>query len=408
MSIKAPWIFLGFFALFVFSTQDLMDLEIDFLWYRSVHHPELFFLYLFPRIALAVLSTGIFFLVSLTGLFSVPPHSDLFLFQQGGTLRSIPYSTVRKLIATFLFLLSLFIGDHYTAPEWSYRLLSALNPVSSGETDPVFHHDVTFYLFRLPLLEDLFSLLIPSLLFAAILSVVLGKMTNAWSLNKNALSMTPRYRARIFPLFGLIAMALALRVELSRYRLLFENGDLISGPGYTVMHATMPTMLILETLLLLVSLTFFLLMRRGSPYTPFSLSLFTLVFAFFGLSVVPALVERFIVLPDQFHYEKPYLTKNIFWTRKAYRLDKITIKHIPRLDGLTRADIESNSATIRNIRLWDHRPLLTTVRQLQQIRTYYQFPLLAPDRYKLDGSIRQVLVAPREFPGSAWWALWHA
>ncbi|MGL3711482.1 UPF0182 family membrane protein [Leptospirillum ferriphilum] len=396
MSLKAPWIFLGFFTLVLFSSQDLMDLEVDYLWYRSVHHPELFWLYLFPRIVLAALSAGIFFLISLAGLFSVPPQSDMFLFQQGGTLRSIPYSTVRKVIAVFLFLVSIFIGDHFTAPEWSYRLLSAVKPVASGDTDPVFHHDVTFYLFRLPLLEDLLGLLVPSLLFAAVLSVTLGKMNNSWTLSKNVLSLSPRYRARVFPLFGLIAIALAMRVQLSRYRLLFENGDLISGPGYTIMHATMPAMLLLEILLLLVALTFFLLVRRGSPYAPFSLSLFTLVFAFFGLSVVPTLVERFVVLPDQFHYEKPYLIKNIFWTRKAYRLDRITIKHIPRLDGLTRSDIESNSATIRNIRLWDHRPLLTTVRQLQQIRTYYQFPLLAPDRYNLDGSIRQVLVAPRE------------
>lgn len=396
MSIKAPWIFLGVFSLILFSTQDLMDLETDYLWYRSVHHPDLFWLYLFPKIILAVLSAGIFFLVSLSGLFSVPPQPDMILFGQGGNIRAIPFQTVRKVVAIFLFIISIFIGDHYASPGWNYRLLAALRPVPSGVTDPIFHHDITFYLFRLPLLEDLFSLLIPSLIFAAILSVALGKLNNSWSFDRNALSITPRYRARIFPLFGMIALALAFQVELSRYRLLFENGDLISGPGFSVMHATMPAMMILEVLLVLVSLTFFFLIKRGSPYHPFSLSLFALVFAFFGLSVVPAMVERFIVLPDQFHYEKPYLAKNIFWTRKAYRLNRITIKHIPRLDGLTRSDVESNNATIRNIRLWDHRPLLTTVRQLQQIRTYYQFPLLAPDRYPLDGSVRQVLVAPRE------------
>lgn len=283
MGLKAPWIFLGFFTLVLFSTQDLMDLEIDYLWYRSVHHPELFWLYLFPRIVLAALSAGIFFLISLAGLFSVPPQSDLFLFQQGGTVRSIPYRTVRKVIAIFLFLVSIFIGDHFTAPEWSYRLLSALKPVTSGDTDPVFHHDVTFYLFRLPLLEDLLGLLVPSLLFAAILSVTLGKMNNTWTLNKNVLSLSPRYRARVFPLFGLIAIALAMRVQLSRYRLLFENGDLISGPGYTIMHATMPAMVLLEILLLLVALTFFSLFAEGLPMrlSPSACSLWSLHFSVF-------------------------------------------------------------------------------------------------------------------------------
>jgi uncharacterized protein len=69
---------------------------------------------------------------------------------------------------------------------------------------------------------------------------------------------------------------------------------------------------------------------------------------------------------------------------------------------LSEADLRNNPLTIRNIRLWDQRPLLETNRQLQQIRLYYRFPGADIDRYTLQTSPtaqreqRQVLIAARE------------
>lgn len=396
MTAKSPLIFLAAFAIVLFSVQDIMNLETEFLWYRSVHHPELFWLYFFPRLALSAISAVIFFLVAVAGIFSVPPHPGMIVFTQAGNLHPVSFQTVRKILVSIVFLVSIFIGDHYSSPGWSYRILAALKSVGVGLKDPVFHHDVSFYLFRLPLLEELLSLVIPSMIFALVISVILAKLNNSWTIDKNGFSISPEYRTRIFPFLGFFSLILAYQVQLSKYNLLFTAGELMSGPGYSTMHATMPAMMILEISLGFGGIAYFLFFRRGSLMIPFAGSLVSFALAFLGLSALPALVERFVVLPDQYHYEKPYLEKNIFWTRKAYNLDQVTVKHISHLDGLSRQDIDNNEATIRNIRLWDHRPLLTTVRQLQQIRTYYQFPLLAPDRYHLDGTIRQVLVAPRE------------
>jgi len=63
---------------------------------------------------------------------------------------------------------------------------------------------------------------------------------------------------------------------------------------------------------------------------------------------------------------------------------------------LTLADLQNNRGTIRNIRLWDRAPLLQTFRQLQEIRTYYDFQAVDDDRYWIDGVYRQVLLSPRE------------
>jgi uncharacterized membrane protein (UPF0182 family) len=56
----------------------------------------------------------------------------------------------------------------------------------------------------------------------------------------------------------------------------------------------------------------------------------------------------------------------------------------------------SNQTTLENIRLWDWRALQDTLRQIQEIRTYYDFPDIDIDRYQVDGSVRQMMLAARE------------
>ena len=51
---------------------------------------------------------------------------------------------------------------------------------------------------------------------------------------------------------------------------------------------------------------------------------------------------------------------------------------------------------LQNIRLWDWHALQDTLRQVQEIRTYYDFPDIDIDRYQIDGSLREVMLAARE------------
>ena len=71
-------------------------------------------------------------------------------------------------------------------------------------------------------------------------------------------------------------------------------------------------------------------------------------------------------------------------------------KDFPAEEQLTAADLKRNESTIKNIRLWDHRPLLTTYAQLQEIRPYYKFVDVDNDRYMIDGTYRQAMLSARE------------
>ena len=115
-----------------------------------------------------------------------------------------------------------------------------------------------------------------------------------------------------------------------------------------------------------------------------------------GIRVYPGLLQKFKVAPNELALETPYIENNIKFTRFGYDLDKIETVPFDVDTKLTAADIANNDATIKNIRLWDHAPLLKTYSQLQQIRTYYKFFDVDNDRYTVNGQYTQVMLSPRE------------
>ncbi len=113
-------------------------------------------------------------------------------------------------------------------------------------------------------------------------------------------------------------------------------------------------------------------------------------------SIYPALVQRFQVEPSELAKESPYIEHNIHFTRLAFGLDQIEEEDFPVELAPSEQDIAQNSATMNNIRLWDHRPLKDTYNQIQSIRLYYDFVDIDVDRYQIDGDSRQVMLAARE------------
>jgi len=115
-----------------------------------------------------------------------------------------------------------------------------------------------------------------------------------------------------------------------------------------------------------------------------------------GLGIYPALLQRFRVTPNELAAERPFIGHNIRMTREAYGLDRIVEREFPADETLDARALERNAATIKNIRLWDYRPLLRTFGQLQEIRTYYKFLDVDNDRYVVSGEYRQLMLSPRE------------
>ena len=107
-------------------------------------------------------------------------------------------------------------------------------------------------------------------------------------------------------------------------------------------------------------------------------------------------MHRFVIAPNEQVRETPFIEHNIKATRQAFALDKVEEREVSGDALLTRADIDANDATLGNVRLWDHEPLLQTFAQIQEIRTYYDFVSVHNDRYMIDGQYRQIMLSARE------------
>jgi uncharacterized membrane protein (UPF0182 family) len=113
-------------------------------------------------------------------------------------------------------------------------------------------------------------------------------------------------------------------------------------------------------------------------------------------SLWPALMQRFVVQPNELARERPYIAHQIAFTRQAFGLDGIVEREFPARSELSPAMLQRNAGTLENVRLWDYRPLLATYRKLQNLRQYYDFHDVDVDRYVIGGRLRQVMVAARE------------
>ena len=135
------------------------------------------------------------------------------------------------------------------------------------------------------------------------------------------------------------------------------------------------------------------LRRAGAGWLP---AVVPAVLCYVVVGLVGWYVTSFLVKPNELVREQPYIAHNIEMTRQAYGLDRFVQREFPAETTVDATDPANNQPTLQNIRLWDWHALQDTLRQIQEIRTYYDFPDIDIDRYQIDGSMREVMLAARE------------
>jgi uncharacterized membrane protein (UPF0182 family) len=188
----------------------------------------------------------------------------------------------------------------------------------------------------------------------------------------------------------------AVQVYLGRYDRLFESHTIFSGVSYTDAHITLPGLLVVCIALLLgagVAAANAFRAQRGRWLVA---AMVPAAVCYLGFQVAGWYVSSFIVKPNELVREQPYITHNIELTRQAFGLDRVAQRGFPAQTSVQAADAANNQPTLQNIRLWDWRALQDTLRQIQEIRTYYDFPDIDIDRYEINGEERQVMLAARE------------
>nr|ADO19312.1 hypothetical protein Nfla_9801 [Nostoc flagelliforme str. Sunitezuoqi] len=304
------------------------------------------------------------------------------------------------------------------------KVLQYFHPTLFNSTEPLFGRDISFYVFSLPFWE-LLELWLMGLFLYGFVAVTLTYLLSADSLSQGIFpGFSPQQQRHLFGMGGLLMLVVALSYGLSRYELVYSSRGVSYGASYTDVTSQLPAYTVL--CIVAVAIAFYLLGRTffWKPKSQYRR------FVFYGLgvylvlvvaadAVLPTVVQYLIVQPNELQREQPYIQRTIALTRQAFDLEAIDSRSFNPQGTLTEADIQKNALTIRNIRLWDERPLLETNRQLQQIRPYYQFPDADIDRYTLKTNVtsrqpftpqkppaesterQQVLIAARELDYNA-------
>ena len=270
------------------------------------------------------------------------------------------------------------------------------HPIPFGVADPLFGQDVGYYVFSLPLLNFMQGWLIAAALLSAFLALVSYYMDRSLVRQETRWEMDSFVESHLSAAAAGIALLVAWGYHLKKYSLLYASGGLIPGAGYTGANVQ----LFAYRALLVMAVVVAILCVYNIYFKGWRLPLYGAVgfgVLLVGLSwALPVVVQQFIVRPNELAKETPYIRHAVESTRRAYGLDRIEERNFPSSKGLTLQDVQANPLIVKNIRLWDVRPLLETYRQIQEIRPYYQFADVDVDRYAIQGEYRQVMISPRE------------
>ena len=283
---------------------------------------------------------------------------------------------------------------------WGVWSLALLAP-DSGVREPMLGADISFGLVRFPALALGLTLLL-ALGTCHLAAGLWGLLARPPQLSDGRFhGFTPAQLVQLRWPLGSLALLVAGSFWLGRHQLLLSTAGSVPGAGWLDVHLVLPLRTMAALVALLTAVALLLPLPRRGIRGPLlgTVSLALLLVPLLEVALTPVL-QLLLVRPRELQLETTYLARSIRATRAAFQLDGISTRFVKPRRRLTRADVQASQATLRNIRLWDSQPLLSTNRQLQQLRVYYRFSAAAVDRYNLapnQGQGRQlVIITARE------------
>ena len=433
----------------------LIDFITDWLWFKEMGYVSVFFTQLFTE-----LKVGIPVFVILTLLV------NLYLKQlKKGYFKKIASheATDMKKLNRYTGIISVVFGlvtAFYAVTNLWFEILQFINATDFDIKDPLFHLDISFYIFRLDFLKQLNEMFIGIVLLLIIVTVIYYTILltmhspDIFEHDDEAEPAGPafddgedRYSGggnpfegmggntpfdKVFGAFGKKGPAKAQPKKPKR--------QLDDNNFRQLMNIASGQLSLLGVIFFIMIALNFLLKQfdllhahtgavYGAGFTDVNVTLWVYrvlaVLALFGavtvvhhirkkqfkkILTIPVimiiigavgigagyLVQNFIVSPDEINKEAQYLERNIEYTQYAYQLNDVEEKSFAADNNLTSEDIVNNPETINNIRINDYQPVNTFYNQTQSIRQYYKFNDVDVDRYMIDGELTQTYLSTRE------------
>ncbi len=278
-------------------------------------------------------------------------------------------------------------------------VLAWINAVPFGKTDPVFNLDYKFYVFEFPIWQSFLSFLLTAVSFSLIAALIVHFATGGLRAVRNLgrPQVTPAARVHLSVLTGVLLVLYGLQCLLDRYALLVGQGTLFTGVHYTDDHARIGAKLVMAVISFLVAALFFANPIIKRTIYPAAALVLMVISGLILTLIYPAVVQSFVVAPNQPDKENPYMQSHINMTRDAFGIADTEVTEYEAVTQVKAGQLKSDAEALPGIRLMDPAVIGPTYEQLQQVRGYYTFPdVLDVDRSTIDGKETDVVVAARE------------
>ncbi len=385
----------------------------DWLWFKNLTFSPVFWKMLLSKFGLGLVVWLVFILIISINLYVAkrlrPRNGPEITFKaDGGYLSQLGLSgkTMNLLFIAVILVISFLIASK-SSYQWD-MVLRYLYQQPFGNTDPIFNRDIGFYVFSLPFYVFVQNGLLTFFILAGLLTVwwylkdeitqVITGFIQAQGAPISVPKITIALKAKKHLIFlgGTIVLLLAWGYDLKIYKLLYSTQGPAFGASYTDVHIKILAFKVLIFVSLGMAVLFFLNSFKPRMKVIWISGGIWIGAVLLFANILPIVVQKLVVKPNELAKESPYIDYNIDYTRRAYNLNRIKEVDFPVSDKLTMEDIKKHDVTIQNIRIWDERPLLQTYRQIQSIRLYYDFNNVDVDRYLINKQLRQVMLSARE------------
>lgn len=379
------------------SARFLADFYVDLLWHRSVGRTDVFWGVFGAKLTMFAMFAGTFIAVAVVNLFiadrlapssfAANTHPVVERFHEffGHRLRMLRFG------------IAVIVGLLFAAPaigRWQDWLMFR-NSKSFGVTDPHFGNDVGFYLFKLPFITFVLDWLFIAVVFITLLIVATHVLSGGIMVQPPRPKVRRATKAHIAVLLAVLAVLKAGDYWLTRYELTTANRGAVRGVTYAVDNAQLPAVLLLSLIALLTGALFLSTLKTDRWRPAVVASGLWAIVALVGGVIYPAAIQSLVVNPNQRDKEAQYIAYNIEATRTALGIADVAVEQI-EFNTLTRAEVTENIAALTDVRKIKPDQKMVTRFRTDKGQPGQTINDLDPDRYVVDGELRQVIVGASE------------
>jgi len=331
----------------------------------------------------------IFALFTVSGLF-VRRNLGKYLLENSLPSKKLPVYSISVAAA--------FIGALACRNFFYQKALNFMNATPFGKVDPIFSHDIGYYIFQRPFLMsiyDFFSTVwLLVIIFTAMYYLISLFITHSGALTLQNLKVKSIIR------HNLINIAVFFIIKVFSYKfqmegLLYNTVVNVRGAGYVDVNIWSRYFKIAPFLIITIVIAALVFIWKGKlKRAALAIAVFPALWVV--VLIISGVVQAFVVKPNEINLENPYLKYNMEKTREAYNIDRIKTEEFPQMRDLSPDIINRNTDTINNIRIVDYKATLDSDTQLQSNTNFYSFHDGDIINYTINGKEIPIFIAARE------------